>query len=313
MRRRLGQHDVLGMTLGLEAPADLHPLVARERLRRAWVAFLEELAADQPAVVLIEDLHWAEQALLDLLEGALHDARGPLLVLATARPELVHTRPTWGRGREADTLWLEVLSSSDAARMVDELVPAVLPAAVRRVIVERAEGNPFFVEELVRTLIDQGVLERLNGGWTARDLPDDFVVPDTVQAVLAARIDLLQPAEKAALQAAAVIGRTFWAGPVNELLEDVEADLHVLEERDFIRYRSSSYDRRGARVCDQARAHSRGRLRQSGDCEAGPPPCAIRGVARADGRRSRRTRRSTCTSLRGGGAAGRRRPRVGRG
>ncbi len=240
VRRRLGQHDVLGMTLGLEAPADLHPLVARERLRRAWVAFLEELAADQPAVVLIEDLHWAEPALLDLLEGALHDARGPLLVLATARPELVHTRPTWGRGREADTLWLEVLSSSDAARMVDELVPAVLPAAVRRVIVERAEGNPFFVEELVRTLIDQGVLERLNGGWTARDLPDDFVVPDTVQAVLAARIDLLEPAEKAALQAAAVIGRTFWAGPVNELLEDVEADLRVLEERDFIRYQSSS-------------------------------------------------------------------------
>ena len=84
------------------------------------------------------------------------------------------------------------------------------------------------------------MLERLNGGWTARDLPDDLVVPDTVQAVLAARIDLLPPAEKAALQAAAVIGRTFWAGPVNELLEDVEADLHVLEERDFIRYRSSS-------------------------------------------------------------------------
>ena len=89
----------------------------------------------------------------------------------------------------------------------------------------RAEGNPFFVEELVRTLIDQGVLERLNGGWTVRDLPDDFVVPDTVQAVLAARIDLLEPAEKAALQAAAVIGRTFWAGPVDELLEGVEADL----------------------------------------------------------------------------------------
>ena len=137
-------------------------------------------------------------------------------------------------------MWLEVLSSADADRMVDELVPAVLPASVRRVVVERAEGNPFFVEELVRTLIDRGVLERRNGSWTARDLPDDFVVPDTVQAVLAARIDLLEPAEKAALQAAAVIGRTFWAGPVYELLEDFDSDLHVLEERDFIRYRSSS-------------------------------------------------------------------------
>ena len=106
-------------------------------------------------------------------------------------------------------------------------------------MVERAEGNPFFVEELVRTLIDHGVLERDNGGWTARELPGDLVVPDTVQAVLAARIDLLAPAEKAALQAAAVIGRIFWAGPVCELLEG-RADLRVLEERDFIRRRAGS-------------------------------------------------------------------------
>jgi class 3 adenylate cyclase/Arc/MetJ family transcription regulator len=241
VRRRLGRRDILGMTLGLEAPLDLHPLAARQQLRRAWVAFLEELVTGQPAVVLIEDLHWAEEALLDLLEGALHDACGPLLLLGTARPELVHRRPMWGaRDGAAETLWLEVLSPSDTARMVDELVPAVLPVPVRRVVVERAEGNPFFVEELVRTLIDRGVLERRNGGWTARDLPDDFVVPDTVQAVLAARIDLLAPPEKAALQAAAVIGRTFWAAPVHELLEGVEPDLHVLEERDFIRSRSSS-------------------------------------------------------------------------
>jgi class 3 adenylate cyclase/tetratricopeptide (TPR) repeat protein len=241
VRRRLGQHAILGMTLGLEAPSDLHPLVARERLRRAWVSFLEELVTGQPAVVLIEDLHWAEESLLDLLEGALQDARGPLLLLGTARPELVHSRPTWGRsGGDDDTLWLDVLSSSDTARMVDELVPAVLPARVRQVVLERAEGNPFFVEELVRTLIDRGLLERRNGGWTAHDLPDDFVVPDTVQAVLAARIDLLKPPEKAALQAAAVIGRTFWAGSVYELMDGVESDLRVLEERDFIRHRSGS-------------------------------------------------------------------------
>ena len=84
------------------------------------------------------------------------------------------------------------------------------------------------------------MLERQNGSWTVRELPDDLVVPDTVQAVLAARIDLLEPAEKAALQAAAVIGRTFWSGPVYELLEGVEPDLRLLEERDFIRQRSGS-------------------------------------------------------------------------
>jgi class 3 adenylate cyclase len=240
VRRRLGEREILGLTLGLEAPPDLHPLAARDRLRQAWVAFLEELVAEQPAVVLVEDLHWAEGPLLDLLEAGPEDVRGPLLLLGTARPEFVHRRPTWGRAGSAEALTLEALSSSDTARMVDELIPAVLPAALHQIVVQRAEGNPFFVEELVRTLIDQGVLERQDGGWTAHELSDDLVVPDTVQAVLAARIDLLAPAEKAALQAAAVIGRTFWSGPVYELLEGVQPDLRVLEERDFVRHRSGS-------------------------------------------------------------------------
>ena len=111
VRRRLGRHEILGMTLGLEGPSDLHPLAARDQLRLAWVGFLEELVADQPAVVLVEDLHWGDDALLDLLEAGLHDVRGPLLLLGTARPELVRSRPTWGgRGRDSETIWLEALS-----------------------------------------------------------------------------------------------------------------------------------------------------------------------------------------------------------
>jgi class 3 adenylate cyclase/tetratricopeptide (TPR) repeat protein len=241
VRSSLGQREILGLTLGLEAPSELHPLAARDRLLQGWVDFLEDLVADRPAVVLIEDLHWAEQALLDLLEAGLQDVRGPLLLLGTARPELVRSRPTWGgRGRDSETLWLEALSSSDAAQMLDELIPAKLPVSVRRVVIQRAEGNPFFVEELVRTLIDLGLLERQSGEWTAHELADQLVIPDTVRAVLAARIDLLEPAEKAALQAAAVIGRTFWSGPVYDLLEGLEPDLRLLEERDFIRHRSGS-------------------------------------------------------------------------
>lgn len=243
VRRRLGSRAILGLTLGLEAPADLHPLVARDRLRQAWVAFLDELVAERPAVVLVEDLHWADDTLLDLLEAGLDDVHGPLLFLATARLELVHSRPAWGgqgRGRDGETLWLEALSASDSARMVDELIPAELPARVRDVVIDQAAGNPFFVEELVRTLIDNGVLERRNGGWTVQGLAGDFAVPDNVKAVLAARIDLLAPADKAGLQAAAVIGRTFWASPVYELLGEVEPNLRLLEERDFIRHRSGS-------------------------------------------------------------------------
>jgi class 3 adenylate cyclase len=241
VRRRLGQREILGLTLGLEAPADLHPLAVRDRLREAWVSFLQELVSDQPAVVLIEDLHWAEEPLLALLEAGLQDVDGPLLVLGTARLDLVRSRPAWtGRGRTTETLWLEPLSATDTTRMLDELIPAELPQAVRDVIVQRAEGNPFFVEELVRSLIDQGVLKRRNGDWTVGAMSSTIVVPDTVQAVLSSRIDLLPPAEKTALQAAAVIGRTFWSGPVYELLEGVEPDLGLLEERDFIRHRSSS-------------------------------------------------------------------------
>jgi predicted ATPase len=106
-------------------------------------------------------------------------------------------------------------------------------------VVERAEGNPFFVEELLGMLLDRGLLGRANGSWTLRELPPEFAVPDSVHAVLAARIDLLGPAEKAALQAAAVIGRVFWTGPVYELV-DAQPDLRVLEERDLIRGRAGS-------------------------------------------------------------------------
>jgi predicted ATPase len=106
--------------------------------------------------------------------------------------------------------------------------------------VERAEGNPFFVEELIGTLIDRGVLARINGTWSFGELPEDSSLPDSVQTVLAARIDLLPAPEKAALQAASVIGRTFWTGPVYELVGGESPDIGLLEERDFVRRSAGS-------------------------------------------------------------------------
>ena len=238
--RRLGERKILALTLGLDVAGDLHPLAARERLEEAWVELLGELAAERPLVVLVEDLHWAEEPLLDLLDRLVRAVQGPLLLLATARPDLAERRSTRGRRADVSNIWLEALTPASTARMLEQLLAAELPPGLRDVVVERAEGNPFFVEELVGTLIDQGVLERANGSWTAEELPAGFVVPDTVQAVLAARIDLLRPADKAALQAASVIGRIFWSGPVYELLEGLEPDLRLLEERDFIRRRSGS-------------------------------------------------------------------------
>jgi class 3 adenylate cyclase/tetratricopeptide (TPR) repeat protein len=237
VRRRLGAREILGLTLGLDVAGDLHPLAARDRLHTAWVEFLTDLASERPLVVLVEDVHWAEQPLLDLIERAARDVRGPLLLLATARPDFA---TGWNGRIDAETIWLEPLPAETAASLIDSLLAGDLPPEVRDLVVQRAEGNPFFVEEVLGGLIDAGVLRRLNGGWQVGQLPPGFEIPDSVQAVLAARIDLLGEAEKAALQAAAVIGRVFWTGPVYELVEGLEPDLRVLESRDLIRQRSGS-------------------------------------------------------------------------
>jgi class 3 adenylate cyclase len=237
---RLGSRDILGLALGIDVAHGLHPLAARDRFQDAWVAFLEEVSADRPLVVQIDDAHWAEEQLLDLLERLVRDTTGPMLLIVTARPELLEQRPGWGARVPGSTVELEALSADDAVRMMDELLGGSLPAELRDVVVDRADGNPFFVEELLGTLIDRELLERQNGSWRLAALPEDFAIPDTVHAVVAARVDLLETAEKQALQAASVIGRIFWAGPVYELLPDAEPDLRVLEERDFIRRRPES-------------------------------------------------------------------------
>jgi predicted ATPase len=165
-------------------------------------------------------VHWAEPPLLELLDRLARDVRGPLLLVATARPDF--SRP-WDARVDAETIVLEPLLPDVAAALVDTLAEQLPPAARER-IVQRAEGNPFFVEELIQLARDREATE----------------IPDSVQAVLAARIDLLGDADKAALQAAAVIGRAFWTGPVYELIGEHVPDLATLESRDFIRRRPTS-------------------------------------------------------------------------
>jgi class 3 adenylate cyclase len=239
--RSLGGREALGLALGLDVAGGAHPLAARERLNEAFVDFLSELASSRPTVVLVEDLHWAEDDLLDLLERAHGEARGQLLLLGTARPELLERRPRWGGGRRnTAAIWLEPLGAEDAHLLVDELLGGDLAHGLRVLVAARAEGNPFFVEELVRSLIDRGVLRRGDAGWTVEDGEREASVPDSVQGVLAGRIDLLPSLEKEALQAASVVGRAFWHGALVHLLGGAEPDLALLEERDFIRRRPGS-------------------------------------------------------------------------
>ncbi len=233
--RRLQGHEILGLALGADVAADLHPLDARERLHQAVVEFAEQLAVEQPAITLVEDIHWAEDDLLELLERVVREARASLVVLATSRPELLDRHPGWGGGhRNTTTIWLEPLPAEMTSRMLEEVLATELPAELRELLVVRSEGNPFFVEELVAALVEAGVL-RHDEGWTVGPVPEGFSVPDSVHAVLAARIDRLPPDEKAALQAASIVGRIFGPPSVVHLLDGVEPDFDLLEERDFIR------------------------------------------------------------------------------
>ncbi|HSD81788.1 MAG TPA: adenylate/guanylate cyclase domain-containing protein, partial [Solirubrobacteraceae bacterium] len=222
---------ILGASIGLGArdrpPRSPHELQAETQL--AWRSFFSSFAAAAPAVLVVEDVQWADAAVLEVLEDVADRASAPLLILSTARPELTDRRPTWGGGRRRFTgLVVEPLAADESERLVDLLVGQDVDPSERAAILARAEGNPFFLEEIVRT----------------RTLGPGGGIPDTVQAALAARIDLLADGEKRLLQAAAVVGRVFWPGAVAEVAGldggAVGELIDRLQDRDLVLGRLSS-------------------------------------------------------------------------
>jgi class 3 adenylate cyclase/tetratricopeptide (TPR) repeat protein len=204
---------------------------AQEESFAAWRRFLESLAARGPTVLVFEDLHWADDALLSFLQHLADWAHGiPLVLLCTARPELYERHPTWAAGlRNATTISLAPLSDEETARLIASLLErAVLAVETQRTLLERAEGNPLYAEEFVRLLADR---RELTGAGDE--------VPDSVQALIAARLDTLTPERKALLQDAAVIGKVFWAGAVAEMggrdMREVEHALHELARKELVR------------------------------------------------------------------------------
>ena len=192
--------------VGLEAATR----VERAESFTAWRTFLESIAERDPTVLVVEDLHWADLALLDFLEHLVEHASGvPLFVLATARPELADRAPGWAGGlRNATTITLNPLSETETARLVSGLLEqTLLPADLQRAIIDRAGGNPLYAEEVVRLLRDRGLLD---DAAALADLP----LPETVQALIASRLDTLSPERKGLLQDAAVLGKVFWSGAV---------------------------------------------------------------------------------------------------
>jgi class 3 adenylate cyclase/tetratricopeptide (TPR) repeat protein len=216
----------LAPLVGIEAG----PPAEREELFAAWRRFLESLTTAGPRVLVFEDLHWADEALLAFLEYLVEWSQGvPLLVLCAARPELYERRAGWGAGlRNAHTINLSPLSEQETAELVAYLVTAtVLGSDLQQAIVERSGGNPLYAEEFVRLLADRGVDA------------DDGLLPDSVQALIAARLDTLSPERKSLLQDAAVVGKVFWAGALTEIgghdPGEVELALHELARKELVR------------------------------------------------------------------------------
>jgi class 3 adenylate cyclase/tetratricopeptide (TPR) repeat protein len=219
--------DLLGLATGvLEALEG-----ERGQTEIAWAAreFVEQLASAQPVVLLFEDIHWAEEPLLDLIEHLASWVReAPLLILCLARPELLDGHASWGGGNpRASSLELTALDPDESVELVHALLDSSEPLtpALRETLLEKTEGNPLFLEETVRTIEECGAERALAG------------IPDTLHALIAARIDRLPIADKGLLQRAAVIGRVFWAGSIEALAADgtdVEKLLDDLLLRDFV-------------------------------------------------------------------------------
>jgi hypothetical protein len=207
----------------------------------AWRRFCEGLAEQGPAVLVIEDLHWADELLLDFLDHLVDWVTDvPLLVVCTARPELLARRPVWGGGKaNAATVSLAPLSEADTARLVAALLnQALLPVETQAALLARAGGNPLYAEEYVRMLADRGFLRRAGSGWRLEDT-GELPLPESVQGIIAARLDTLAPEDKALLQDAAVLGKVGWVGALAALSGTeplpLEPRLHTLERRELLR------------------------------------------------------------------------------
>lgn len=200
-----------------ERVADIHPEALKRRIFVVVGELFERVAREQAVVLVLEDLHWADPTSIELLKGLLASTdRAPIMLLCLLRPE--REEPCWKAILEAQTRYphryteiaLQPLPAEESRRLVENLLALEeLPKGIKGVILEKAEGNPFFLEEVIRALIEEGVLVQQDGRWRATARALSVEIPDTVQGVIRARIDRLPEEPKQVLQVASVIGKTF--------------------------------------------------------------------------------------------------------
>jgi class 3 adenylate cyclase/predicted ATPase len=228
----------LARLLGVEFAGDSGGPLAQEELFAGWRLFFERLAAQDPVVLLIEDAHHADTGLLDFLDYLIDWARDlPFFVLVFARPELGLARPGFGTGRNRTTLTLDPLDAASMDTLVDALVPGMPPTA-RAAVTAQAQGIPLFAVETVRALIDRDIVQPVEGVYRLVGDVGELAVPDSLHALLAARLDALDPGVRRLVADAAVLGVTF---PAEALLAvsgkdepTVEAALDELVRREVL-------------------------------------------------------------------------------
>ncbi len=198
----------------------------------------EAMARRQPLVAVFDDVQWGTPTFLDLLEHITDWSRdAPILLLAIARPELLEVRATWGGGKmNATTLLLQPLEDAAVDEIISNLVGSQpLPRDLARKIEEAAEGNPFFVEELLSMLVDDGILEREGDAYRVTRTPSEIAVPPTIELLLAARLDRLPADERATLGRASVVGKRFGASEVAQLSPQAEPETSLMRLMALVR------------------------------------------------------------------------------
>jgi class 3 adenylate cyclase/tetratricopeptide (TPR) repeat protein len=214
---------------------------SREELFESWRRFLEQMSIHGALVLLLEDIHWADAGLLDFIEYLAGWGAAPVLVLTLARPELLDLRPGWGAQLSSyREVRLQPLTVDQNEEMLERLLTGTVPAQLKRLVVERSEGNPLFTEEFVRMLIDRGWIEQADGrGWRVVREVSEAEVPSSLHALIQARLDGLPMEERSILQDSSVIGRTFWSGAAARLsdrpAESVLDGLARLQRKETIR------------------------------------------------------------------------------
>jgi class 3 adenylate cyclase/tetratricopeptide (TPR) repeat protein len=224
---------LIARPLGIELPegtppVDEDPQRMRDAIFSAVRACVEALSRRRPLVLAFEDIHWADEGMLDLIEYLARWVRGPLMLISMARDELLERRPGWGGGRRnATTIFLEPLAEGETRELVEALFAEMQNghADVVPFVATRAGGNPLFAEEMVNRLLEEGTA-------------DADTLPETVHSLLAARLDSLRPLERRLLQHAAVVGQTFWEGSLTGIASEEGIDLGrtlvSLQEKDLV-------------------------------------------------------------------------------